>query len=341
MSATGFLNNLYNGTPPPAVTTPIVSQSGLPDWYQQYLAGIAAQGTNVAQNASFTGQEATVAPLADQTNQAIAQTQALQGSQQPGMAQAQGYTNTIMPTATAASANANALATPSTGTFTGSNVQNYMSPYTQSVVNGLVNTSNLNLFNNIIPNLNSSFIGSGQFGSTRNADVLMQGINQNQTALNAQVAQTLQQGYQNAGQQFTADQGQKIAGQTLGAQTALNAGQLDTTAAQAAGQQTGALTQMNNTMQLQNTGALSAAGQTIQNQNQAVANANQANAVAASNFPWQQLNNLSGLVRGQQLPTTTTSVSAGPAPNYTPSPLAQATQALGLTAGGNTTPTIA
>ena len=341
------LNSLTQGTAPPNADTLFASQQGLPSWYQQYLQSISAQGLNVA-NANNqvgfygqidpttglpvpgTSQAATVASLTDPQTAAIQATQDLQGSQAPGMAAAQNYVNTITPNVNAAAANANQIAAPNTGTFTGSNVSKYLSPYTQNVINGLVNTSNMNLFNNIIPNINSSFVGSGQFGSTRNADVLMQGINQNQLGLGANVSQALQAGYGQAGQQFASDQGQQIQGQQLGATTALNAGQLQATGAQAAGQQTGALTQANNAMNLQNIGALGAAGQTLQTQNQNVANANQANAIANANYDWQQLNNLSGLVRGQQLPTTSTSISAGPAANYAPSPLAQVGAGLGL-----------
>lgn len=342
-----IISDLTTGSPPPNASTVFTSQQGLPSWYQQYLQSIAAQGLNVAtanNQAGFygqidpttgqvipgTSQAATVAGLTDPQTAAIQATQNLQGSQAPGMTAAQNYVNTITPNVNAAAATANQIAAPNTGTFTGSNVSKYLSPYTQNVINGLVNTSNMNLFNNIIPNLNSSFIGSGQFGSTRNADVLMQGINQNQLGLGANVANALQAGYGMAGQQFSSDQGQQIQGQQLGATTALNAGQLQATGAQAAGQQTGALTQANNAMALQNIGALGAAGQTLQTQNQNVANANQANAIANANYDWQQLNNLSGLVRGQQLPTTATSISAGPAANYSPSPLAQVGAGLGL-----------
>lgn len=334
------LTSLYQGAPPPATTSPIVSQQGLPDWYQQYLQGIAAQGTNVAQNASFTGQEATVAPLTINQQNAINATAALQGSQTPGINQAMGYTGNIVPAANTAAAAANAAIAPQANTFTGANVSQYMSPYTNQVVQGLINSSNQNLFNNILPNVNGTFIGAGQFGSTRNADVLGQNINQYETNLNSQIANTLNQGYVQGGQQFTQDQAQRLQQQQAAANTAIQGGQLQATSNQAAGQQTGALTQMNNNISLQNIGALSAAGQVEQAQNQAVANANQQNAIAASNFPWTQLNNLSGLVRGQQLPTTTTGVSAGPAPNYSPSPLAQAVQALGLQTAG-AAPTIA
>ena len=443
-------SDLFTGSAPAQVTSPIVSQTNLPDWYQQYLQGIAAQGTQVAQNTPWdSSYNQQVAGLTQPQWDAMNAINNLQGSQTQGInnaiglsnqavgaaagagagvssasaAQAQanqlaaqagvnsqGYLNTAntnanaavnsaVPTAnnaaTAAASNANKAVNVANQEFTGNNVSKYMSPYTQQVVNGLVNTANQNLYNTILPGATNEFIGNGQFGSTRNMDVLGQTLNQFQTGLDSQVAQTLQAGYAGGATQFNADQaraqaeqqlqantalsgGQLVAntalsgGQlgsttatnlgTLGTNAAINAGQLaantaigggtmsanaainaaqtQATAAQNASNGIGALTQMNNTIGMNNAAALFGTGQTLQAQNQQILNANTANAVNQAQYPWQQLNNLNSLVRGMPLSQSTVGATAGVAPNYTASPLAQVVGAVGTTMP-TTTPTTA
>ena len=72
-----------------------------------------------------------------------------------------------------------------------SNMQNFMNPYTQNVVNEQARLSNQNLNENILPGLNSTFTGAGQFGSTRNADFTNRAIRDQQNTLTGQQGQTL------------------------------------------------------------------------------------------------------------------------------------------------------
>lgn len=84
-------------------------------------------------------------------------------------------------------------------TLTPGGIQSYMSPYTNSVVQGLQNQANMNWNQNIMPAVNNEFIGSGQYGSGRNAQVLGQAANNFQTNLDAQTANVLESGYNTAG----------------------------------------------------------------------------------------------------------------------------------------------
>jgi hypothetical protein len=69
--------------------------------------------------------------------------------------------------------------------------QQFMNPYTTNVVNEQARLSNQNLFENTIPQLNSTFTGAGQFGSTRNADFMNRAIRDQQQQLTGQQGQTL------------------------------------------------------------------------------------------------------------------------------------------------------
>jgi hypothetical protein len=62
--------------------------------------------------------------------------------------------------------------------------QNFMNPYTQGAAQEVTRLSNQNLTENVLPQVNSTFTGAGQFGSSRNADFTNRAIRDNQTSLN-------------------------------------------------------------------------------------------------------------------------------------------------------------
>lgn len=72
-----------------------------------------------------------------------------------------------------------------------SNLQQFMNPYTQNVINANNQQSNQNLTENILPAINSTFTGNGQFGSTRNSEFDSRAIRDNQQTLNNTNATTL------------------------------------------------------------------------------------------------------------------------------------------------------
>lgn len=71
--------------------------------------------------------------------------------------------------------------------FDPNEVNKYMSPYTTGVVDEIGRLGNKELFQQILPQVNSTFQGAGQFGSTRNADFTNTAIqNQNYSTLGLQ-----------------------------------------------------------------------------------------------------------------------------------------------------------
>ena len=64
------------------------------------------------------------------------------------------------------------------------NLQNFTDPYVYNVVAANNQQSNQNLTENILPAVNSTFTGNGQFGSTRNEDFTNRAIRDNQQTLN-------------------------------------------------------------------------------------------------------------------------------------------------------------
>ena len=58
-----------------------------------------------------------------------------------------------------------------------------MNPYLSNVIGANTQQSNQNLFENVLPQVNSTFTGAGQFGSSRNAEFMNRAIRDNQQVL--------------------------------------------------------------------------------------------------------------------------------------------------------------
>lgn len=379
------LDFLFNGAPPQSVTGSTASVTGLPDWYQEYLRGIAGKATEVAGQGYIQYPGEQVAGFTPDQRSSFDLTRQNVGQWQPYLGAATQVANQALPTATAflgagaqygsnavdasgspaaplAAVGAAGQANQSVGgpaaTWT-SNWQQYMSPYTQSVVNEIARLGTRNLNENILPSINSSFIGSGGFGSTRNADLIGRGIRDTQTNISGLQSQALEQGYGTSAGIFGSDAARRQAQEQLQANTALgggqlvsgalnqwqqnlantnlSAGQLATTGAQvgaAAADQSatrlGALGQLGQQLGYADAAALSTIGGQQQQLQQTADTAGYNNFLDQRNFNWSTLNNLNSVLRGMQLPASQTSVTNQPYGNVGTSPLQWASALYGL-----------
>ncbi len=238
-------------------------------------------------------------------------------------------------------------------------IQDYMSPYTSSVVQGIQDQANQNWNQNIMPGINDKFIGSGQYASGRNAQVLGQAAGNFQTGLSANIANALQSGYNTAGNQAatqagilgnlgnSAITGANTASSAQGAQVSnlLNQANAAGTSTQqqaenllSSGRSLGDLASTQGTQQLNaantigNLGAqaantnltqnqaLQAVGQQQQQLNQTNLNTAMQNWQDQVNYPKEQTEYLNQIIRGLPAPTATTS-STQTTPAYSVSPL--------------------
>lgn len=320
----GALDYLFQGQAPASVTSTAASATGVPDWYSEYIRGIAGKGVELAgqQDAAPTPQQAIAGFTPDQI-QAFQQVRDNQGSWRPMFGQAQGALSQAQGAATGAAGAANAaVAGPSANWTDQGTMDKYMSPYTSSVVNEIARLGNQNFNENIMPQINASMIGSGQFGSTRNADVLSRAGRDVQQNISGQQASALESGYATAGNLFNQDANRTQQQQSMQGQTALAGGQLSATTGLAAGQQLGALGQATQAAGLADAQALQASGQQQQQLNQLGLDTDYNNMIARQNAGWSNLNNLNTIVRGAQLPTTQTAINNGPLTRtFSPSPL--------------------
>lgn len=252
-----------------------------PGFYTDYLSNLATAGQQAAKQAQYVGAQ----PLQEQAFQQVGQ-QA--GAFQPYVTQA-GQTLTGATEISPLQAGAQYLqqATQSPAAL----AQQYMNPYINTAVQSMSDIAQRNIQQNLAPQATAALVGSGQYGSQRGAQVLGQVQRQAEQDLNAQIAQMLTQGY----------------GQALTAGTAQNQllGQLGATAGQQAaqrqqnltniGQQLGTLGQTGQNISLADINALA----TLGGQQQTIAQNQQL-------FPLTNLSTLSAMLRGYNIPTTTT-----------------------------------
>jgi len=189
-------------------------------------------------------------------------------------------------------------ATGVAGTPTIDMISQYMNPYTQQVIGEVGRLGQENWANKIAPGATSGAVGSGQFGSTRGMNIYGNLAREANRDVTGQQGTLLQSGFNDA---LKAAQAQ----QTLDLQAAQ---QLGTLSGQQYTQGTGGLDVLNKLGAQQ-----------------------QANEQAKLNYPMSALGQVSNLIKGYTVPTTTTQKYTGPMPGaYAKSP---AELLGGLTAG--------
>lgn len=257
---------LTQGSPLPNITTTQGQTTTAPTFYTDYLSNLAQQGTSAGQGAQYVG----ATPL---QQQAFNATSANVGNYQPVLNAATNLANQA----------GNYDVAQAAGQF--------MNPYTQNVVNALGDIGARNIQQYLAPSATAAGVGSGQFGSTRGAEVLGQAINTGLQNISAAQAQALQTGYTQA----------------------LQAAQNQEAAQLGASQQLGNLAGTTQQLGLGDVNALATLGAQQQQIQQ-----------GQSLFPLQVATQQAGLLRGYTMPTSVSSTYTGPIPGaYSSSPLAQ------------------
>lgn len=273
--------SLTQGDPLPNIQTTQQAVTSAPSWYTDYLSGMAKSAATGAQNAKFIGAN-------DLQNRAFNLTGSTVGQYQPQIAEA------------------SKLASGVGNTDIANRVSQFMTPYTNQVVDALGALGKRNINDYLMPQANASAVGTGQFGSKRGAEVLGQAVNTGLSNLSGAQAQALQTGYSQALGAAQADQSQKLA----------------------SAQQLGSLAQQGQGMNLADINALATMGgqkQTI-DQNQQL-------------FPLQAMNLGAQALRGYSIPTSVSNTYNGPIPGaYATSPLSQIAGLGSIIAGASSTP---
>ena len=171
---------LFQGDPLPALTKTTEQQQVAPEFYTNYLQDIA----NLGQNAVTQGGVAGFSPLQQQAL-SMAPNTAFAGAGSLGAA------SQLL-------GEAGATTVPDV-------VADYMNPYTGAVVGEMARLQQRNIRENVLPNLAGAAVGTGQFGSRRQAQVTGQALRDLQSDLVGKQLGALQQGYTEAGKMAQTD----------------------------------------------------------------------------------------------------------------------------------------
>ena len=255
---TDFLNSGNANVTPYAET----SETALPDWYTNYGMQLLSN-QNAVMNAPYqTFQGPRVAALTPQQQQSMQMTGQAAGAYKPGLDAAQQATQGLM-NAPGGMEAANPFLQRSAQT-SASQVQQYMNPYQEAVVSRIGDLGARTLREKLLPEISDAFIKSGQFGGSRQAEMIGRGIRDTMEGISAQQAAALSQGYAGALQAAGTDLSRfGTLGQTAGALTAQ-----DVDARRAAAAQMANIAGQQQTLGLAGANALQQAGALQQAQEQ-------------------------------------------------------------------------
>jgi hypothetical protein len=90
------------------------------------------------------------------------------------------------------------------------NVDKYQNPYMDASVGNMSKLMSRNLTENILPGVNQTFTGAGQFGSTRHGDFTNRAIRDTQEGISRTAADMLSQSYKDNASIFAADEGRQM-----------------------------------------------------------------------------------------------------------------------------------
>ena len=284
-----FTDFLWNGSPPQNVTTSSSSTSTMPDWYQEYQKGVLAKANSIATQPFPLYPGPRVAGFSGDQMQAQQQVRDMQGQWQPWMNAA------------------GALTDKAAQGFNQNDFNQWKSPYIDGVVNRIAELGNRNMTENLLPAVNSTFTGNGQFGfggpqggaSSEHSRFTQQALRNTNESILGQQSLALQQAQDAAMGNY---QGQLTRFGQMGnqfgnlAQTGQQLGLTGAAALDTSGQGQQALGQQN----------LNTAYQDFQNQQQ---------------WPQQNVNWMSQLLGNTAVPKTTNETNVGPASAYGPSGL--------------------
>lgn len=153
----------------------------LPEWYTQYAKNVLSKAYAATSEPYQAYTAPRIAGFQPEQEEAFSTFKSTMGAYQP-------YLNA-----------STAALGMGTGSFTDPGVaQRYMNPYIQNVISGIGAAAGRNLYENILPQVNRTFIGGGTFGGSRSAEFTQRAIRDAQAAALEKQVGALTEGYKTA-----------------------------------------------------------------------------------------------------------------------------------------------
>ncbi len=279
------------------------TQHSMPDWYMQYMRNNLGRAESVAGEDFHTYTGPRVADINNNQQSAFDITRQGVGGWTPMMQMGVGAL-----TGSAAALNASDKYDKNTLT------NEYLSPYTSGVVDEIGRRGMRQFNEQLMPQINNQFTGSGQFGSSRHAAQAGQAARDTATGIAGQQAVALESAYNDANKVYSdwANRGIQAA------QTGANIGQ-----------QFANLGSMQQRMNLTDAEAMGAIGQYQRDFEQSNLDLAYKDFLEQRDYPKAQAAWLSSILQGHQIPTQNVSYTQGQSSNPLGSLLGGALMAYG------------
>jgi hypothetical protein len=301
---TSFLNSGNVSVVPSASTTETV----LPDWYTNYGMQLLAN-QNALMNTSYqTYQGPRVAGFTPDQQAGFAATKDAAFSFQPGLDAAKSTTAGLV-NAPGGLETAQPFLDRA-GQTSASQVQQYMNPYQDAVVNRIGELGARTLREQILPEISDRFIKSGQFGGSRQAEMIGRGIRDTMEGITAKQAEALSTGY--TGALGAAQTDLSRVGNLAGTAGTLGAGDISSRRATAA--QMADMAAREQSLGLTGAGALSSIGDKQREMDQANLDVGYQDFLRSQGYPQEQIDKAVATMKGVQgaVPQGTLKYGYGP-----------------------------
>ena len=167
----------------------------LPAWYEQYAKDVLGRASAATTGDYIQYDKPRIAPFQNEQERAFDLYSQGMGSYQPYLNAATTATNRAM------------------GSFTDPGVANrYMNPYIQNVVSGIGSTAARNLSENILPQLNRTFVGGGTFGGSRSAEFMRRAVRDTQSQALSKQMEAMADAYKSGVDLYGAEAGRALEG---------------------------------------------------------------------------------------------------------------------------------
>lgn len=307
----GVLDFLFEGSPPPSTTTYGTTVENMPQWLSDYTQALIARANVVAAEPYQAYQGPRVAGFTDDQTNAFDVIRNNIGNWNDEFDASKTATSGALTQAMPYFSQA-AGATPD-------QMSKYMDPYVGNVIDRAQMVANRNWQENIMPGIESRFITSGQSGSSGHRVGLEKAGRDITEGLQSQSMAALSDAYKTAGSQYQAD-ASRLAG------IGQNIGQMGLQT----GSQLSGLAQLQQQLAGRDASSLSMAGEAQQQQAQKNLDVAYQDFLQQRDYPKQQTDWMSSIIRGLPYDRTSTTTQTGSANVYQPSPLSQLVSLYGL-----------
>lgn len=307
----GVLDFLFEGSPPPSTTTYGSTVENMPQWLSDYTQALIARANVVAAEPYQAYQGPRVAGFTDDQTNAFDVIRNNIGNWNDEYDASKSATSGAL---TQAMPYFNQAAQTMPG-----QIDKYMDPYVGNVIDRAKLEANRNWSENIMPSIEGRFITSGQSGSSGHQDLLQRAGRDVTEGLNTQSMAALSDAYKTAGSQFQTD-AQRLAG------IGQNVGQMGLQT----GSQLSGLAQLQQQLAGRDASSLSMVGDARQQQTQRNLDVAYGDFERQRDYPRQNVDWMSSIIRGIPYDRTTNTTQTGPANVYQPSPLSQLISLYGL-----------